>query len=241
MWSMSENPHAVKILFFAHLRELAGTRQLEMTIPQGMTVRALKQELIKKYPALERAMDHLITAVNQSFAQDEMMIPDHAEVAFFPPVSGGSGKITICRITEAEIRVDETQREITTDETGGICSFTGVVRGASPQAKIRTTEKLEYEAYGPMAESKMQEIAAEIRERWPQVIGVAIIQKVGEARPGTPVVIVSCSAAHRDEGIFEAARFGIDRLKEIVPVWKKEVGPDGEEWVEGSYFPKEAR
>lgn len=89
-----------------------------------------------------------------------------------------------------------------------------------------------------MAEAKMRQIADEIRERWPVVKGVAIIQRIGRLYPETPTVLVACSAAHRDTGIFEAARYGIDRLKEIVPVWKKEVGPDNETWVEGEYTPK---
>jgi molybdopterin synthase catalytic subunit len=66
------------------------------------------------------------------------------------------------------------------------------------------------------------------------------VQRVGTLLPGTPTVLVACSAAHRDTGVFEAARYGIDRLKEIVPVWKKEVGPDGEQWLEGSYVPARA-
>jgi molybdopterin synthase catalytic subunit len=88
-----------------------------------------------------------------------------------------------------------------------------------------------------MAEAKMRQVADEIRQRWPQVEGIAIVQRVGKLLPGTPTVLVACSAAHRDTGVFEAARYGIDRLKEIVPIWKKEVGPGGEEWVEGSYVP----
>jgi molybdopterin synthase catalytic subunit len=70
------------------------------------------------------------------------------------------------------------------------------------------------------------------------VEGIAIVQRIGRLDPGTPTVLIACSAAHRDTGVFEAARYGIDRLKEIVPIWKKEVGPGGEEWVEGKYTPK---
>ena len=77
----------------------------------------------------------------------------------------------------------------------------------------------------------------EIRERWPSVEGVAIVQRIGKLMPGTPTVLIACTAGHRDTGVFEAARYGIDRLKQIVPIWKKEVGPEGEEWVEGDYFP----
>jgi molybdopterin synthase catalytic subunit len=89
-----------------------------------------------------------------------------------------------------------------------------------------------------MAEAKMKQVADEIRAQWPTVEGIAIVQRIGPLDPGTPTVLIACSAAHRDTGVFEAARYGIDRLKEIVPVWKKEIGPNGEEWVEGEYVPK---
>ncbi len=70
------------------------------------------------------------------------------------------------------------------------------------------------------------------------VQGIVIIQRIGHLEAGTPTVAIACSAGHRDTGVFEAARYGIDRLKQIVPVWKKEVGPEGEEWIEGEYFPE---
>ncbi|MGD8553468.1 MAG: molybdenum cofactor biosynthesis protein MoaE, partial [Anaerolineales bacterium] len=79
----------------------------------------------------------------------------------------------------------------------------------------------------------------EIRAQWAAVEGIAIVQRIGVLEPGTPTVLIACTAGHRDSGIFEAARYGIDRLKEIVPIWKKEVGPNGEAWVEGDYFPTE--
>ncbi len=235
---MNEGTLQIRVLFFAHIKEITGIRQLDMEISEGQTVKDLKLEMIRRFPDLNKAMDHLITAVNQNFAPDEMVLPDGAEVAFFPPVSGGAEGETIVKITSSEIQIDEIQREIISETTGGICAFTGVVRGSSPGSKFKVTASLEYEAYGPMAEKKMHEIAAEIRTRWPRVEGIALIQRIGMVLPGTPVVLVACSGAHRDEGIFEAARFGIDRLKEVVPVWKKETGPNGEEWIEGSYLPE---
>ncbi len=85
----------------------------------------------------------------------------------------------------------------------------------------------------------MQQVADEIRERWPIVEGIVLVQRIGRLEPGTPTILIACSAAHRDTGVFDAARYGIDRLKEIVPIWKKEVGPNGQEWVEGDYLPNE--
>ena len=89
-----------------------------------------------------------------------------------------------------------------------------------------------------MAEAKMLQVAEEIRDKWPTVEGIAIIQRIGRLYPRTPTVLIACTASHRDTGVFDAARYGIDRLKKIVPVWKKEITPEGDEWVEGEYIPK---
>jgi molybdopterin synthase catalytic subunit len=113
-----------------------------------------------------------------------------------------------------------------------------MVRGITSRGDPHETVTLEYEAYQPMAEAKMAQVAEEIRQRWQSVEGIVIVQRIGRLAPGTPTVLIACTAAHRDTGVFEAARYGIDRLKEIVPVWKKEVKPDGETWVEGHYQPR---
>jgi MoaE-MoaD fusion protein len=113
-----------------------------------------------------------------------------------------------------------------------------MVRGVTTRDNPHDTEYLEYEAYKPMAEAKMLQVAEEIRARWDTIEGIALVQRVGRLYPRTPTVLIACTAPHRDTGVFDAARYGIDRLKEIVPVWKKEVKPDGEEWVEGDYHPK---
>lgn len=142
-------------------------------------------------------------------------------------------------ITEAELDLNELLDLITLPSTGAACFFTGMVRGETHKEDMPPqTEYLEYEAYIPMAEAKMRQVADEIRERWPIIQGIAIVQRVGRLYPRTPTVLIACTAAHRDTGVFEAARYGIDRLKEIVPIWKKEVGSDGEIWVEGEYTPK---
>jgi MoaE-MoaD fusion protein len=146
---------------------------------------------------------------------------------------------TIFSITEKELDLNDLLKQITLPSTGAACFFTGMVRGATDREGLPAeTEYLEYEAYVPMAEAKMAQVADEIRARWPVVEGIAIIQRIGKLYPETPTVLIACSAAHRDTGVFEAARYGIDRLKEIVPIWKKEIGPGGEEWIEGSYKPK---
>ena len=148
------------------------------------------------------------------------------------------GYPTIFSITESEIDLNDLLAQITLPTTGAAAIFTGMVRGLTRRDDPHETVYLEYEAYVPMAETKMKQVADEIRTRWPVVEGLAIVQRVGRLYPQTPTVLIACTAAHRDTGVFDAARYGIDRLKEIVPIWKKEVGPNGEFWVEGEYIPK---
>ena len=145
---------------------------------------------------------------------------------------------TVFSITEDEIDLNELLARITLTSTGAAAIFTGMVRGETRRDEAHDTEYLEYEAYVPMAEAKMKQVADEIRAKWSSIEGIAIVQRIGKLYPKTPTVLIACTAAHRDTGVLEAARYGIDRLKEIVPVWKKEVSPDGQFWVEGDYIPK---
>ena len=145
---------------------------------------------------------------------------------------------TLFKITEEEIDLNDLLAKVTLPTTGAAAIFTGMVRGVTTRDDPHQTVYLEYEAYVPMAEAKMKQVVEEIRSQWPSIEGIAIVQRVGKLYPQTPTVLIACTAAHRDTGVFEAARYGIDRLKEIVPIWKKEVGPNGEFWVEGDYIPK---
>lgn len=229
----------VTVLLFATLKEKAGTANAELELPEGANVSAFKLALFAKFPALPQAGSAMLVAVNKEYAFDDEPIPNGAELAVFPPVSGGSGEPpTIFQITENELDLNALLAAITLPSTGAACFFSGMVRGVTARGDVHNTEHLVYEAYRPMAEAKMHQVAEEIRARWPEVEGIAIVQRVGKLMPGTPTVLIACSAAHRDTGVFEAARYGIDRLKEIVPIWKKEVGPNGEEWVEGEYIPE---
>lgn len=144
---------------------------------------------------------------------------------------------TITLITENELDLNDLVNQIVSSSDGAVAMFTGLVRGITRRDDPHETEYLEYEAYQPMAEAMMQRVADEIRSRWDTIEGIAIVQRIGRLYPCTPTVFIACASAHRDTGVFEAARYGIDRLKQIVPVWKKEVGPNSQEWVEGHHFP----
>lgn len=241
----------VSVLFFATLKELVGVREIRLDLPAGASVSQLKSILENRYPRLTPALKTTLVSVNREYAADEELIPQGAEVALFPPVSGGNQpdqrvnspdesqarQPTIIMVTEDELNLNELLRRITLPTTGAACLFTGMVRAVTQRDDPHETVYLEYEAYQPMAEAKMRQVADEIRNRWPAVEGIVIVQRIGHLDPGTPTVLIACSAGHRDTGVFEAARYGIDRLKEIVPVWKKEVSPSGETWVEGEYIP----
>jgi molybdopterin synthase catalytic subunit len=230
----------VKVLLFATLKDIAGQSKLDLELPGNQAnIADLRRALSDKMPSLRDHVAIAIAAINEEYAFDQDAIQDGDSVALFPPVSGGSGEFPeIFRLADGPIDHDEIIAAITVPETGAVCIFSGMVRGrTSKEDAPPETEYLEYEAYEPMAVAKMAQVAAEIREQWPLVQGIAVIQRVGRLEVGQNTVLIACSSGHRDQGCFEAARYGIDRLKEIVPVWKKEIGPDGAAWVEGHYKP----
>lgn len=230
------------VKLFATLKDRAGADQVEVAIDAPATVGALLTALGEAYPALAPSLPTALAAVNQEFAFAHEPIEPGDEIALFPPVSGGDTADDrwpeVLIITPEPVVVDDVLAAITRPETGGVCIFTGAVRGVThAEDDTRATEHLVYEAYQPMAEQKLAQVAAEIRERYPTVQGLALVQRVGTLRVGETTVLVACASGHRGDGIFEAARYGIDRLKEIVPVWKQEVGPGGSHWVEGKFRP----
>jgi len=229
----------ITVLFFATLKDRAGRSRTSLELPDEARVGDLKSALETQIPALAPALASTLVAVNREYASDDDPLPAGAEVALFPPVSGGapSSRPTYLAVTEEALDLNTLIARITLPTTGAAGIFAGMVRAKTQRGEPHETAFLEYEAYQPMAEAKMRQVAEEIRARWPEVEGVAIVQRVGRLDPGTPTVLIACTAAHRDSGVFEAARYGIDGLKQIVPIWKKEVGPRGETWVEGNYTP----
>jgi molybdopterin synthase catalytic subunit len=125
-----------------------------------------------------------------------------------------------------ELSIDKVVARLADPANGAIATFVGVVRCETDGRKVRY---LEYEAYPEMAEEQLQRIGDEIRARWQTIREVAIVHRVGRLQVGETVVVIALSAAHRPE-VFDALRYAIDRLKEIVPLWKKEVWANGEEW-----------
>ncbi|MFQ5942159.1 MAG: molybdopterin converting factor subunit 1 [Anaerolineales bacterium] len=227
----------IEVLYFATLRDLIGQRREKLEVSDGSTIGDLKRALGERGERVALALDTALFSINREFAFMEEGLQEGDEVAVFPPVSGGAPP-TILKVTEDKLDLDAIVASIIGPKTGAVCTFTGVVRAITTRGDPHETSYLEYEAYEAMAEGKLRQVSDEIRERWPAVEGIAIVQRLGHLEPGTPTVLIACSAGHRDSGVFEASRYGIDRLKQIVPIWKKEAGPDGESWIEGEYRPE---
>ncbi len=235
----------LEIRLFATLKDRVGKNTISITLSKPANVRDLLAEVVREHPELAPSVSSLLVAVNRAYADENTSLEPGDEIAFFPPVSGGARTVnphpTFFALTTEEVHLEEIHKRIRMADIGAIVTFTGSVRGQTDREGLpQATLHLEYEAYHAMAESKMAQIAEEIWERWPLVKGIAIVQRIGKLDVGEATTIVSCAASHRDQGAFEAARYGIDRLKEIVPVWKKEVGDDESIWIEGDYRPTKA-
>lgn len=144
---------------------------------------------------------------------------------------------TIISVSFDSIEIDQLSVRLTTPTTGAFVVFLGIIRNITLQNEPHQTFYLEYDTYQPMAEQKLIQISQEMRKRWPTIEGIGLIQRIGKLSAGTPTTAILCGTAHRGTAAHEAVSYGIDRIKEIVPVWKKEIGPDNEIWLEGKYHP----
>ena len=133
----------------------------------------------------------------------------------------------ICNIVDVPIDVAKWMYTFESESLGAVCSFTGMVRSESRGQKVT---HLEYHTYKEMAEKKMMQVVSEAKERF-KVSDLLIIHRVGTLEVGEIAVFILAASAHRDAA-FKACRFSIDRIKQIVPIWKKEYGEDGAVWIE---------
>ena len=219
---------------FATLRERARTSELTREFPDGTTIAQIWTHLLREFPELGGHRDSVGFAVNQEYVEGDFQPRQGDEVAFIPPVSGGVevdatveaswiGKITIGL---EPIDVSVLEREVAAPNAGAIVTFAGTTRADNAG---RIVLRLEYEAYESMALAEMRKLAREAGQRW-KIVRIAIAHRVGVVEIGETSVAIAVSAAHRGEA-FEACRFAIDRLKEIVPIWKKEHFEGGEIWI----------
>jgi molybdopterin converting factor subunit 1 len=215
----------VTVRFFAAARERARVTEHRLELPGPATVEDVSRALVAAFPALGPLMPQLRVAVDEAFAQATDVVPDGAEVALIPPVAGGA-PAGLFRVVDEPLSLAAVVEAVSRVSQGGVVTFTGVVRDHS---KGKRVTRLDYEAYAPMAERKLADIAREAREQWPGA-EVAVMHRVGTLVPGDLAVVIAASAPHRREA-FRACEHVIERLKQDVPIWKKEYAEDGEVWV----------
>jgi len=227
----------VRLLFFATLKDIVGSRELQLDVPAGSTVGDVLTHLESSYPRMKEYRPVVLTAINEEYVERAARIEEGDEVAIFPPVSGGevgSEVMMINRpgelyqITRDPIDAQKISQQLLRAEDGAICVFEGVVRNNS---KGKRTLHLVYEGYEPMALKKLEEIGIFVRQAW-DIGCISIVHRLGHLDIGETSVAVIVTSAHR-RAAFDACHYAIDKLKKVVPIWKKEFFEDGEVWIEG--------
>lgn len=213
----------ITVLYFAVFRERLRRDRDALELAAGATVGDAVTALAAREPAIAQLRGKFRCAVNQDFTDEAHVLADGDELALIPPVAGGSRHVVL---TDQTLSLDRCLAAIRGPGMGGIVTFTGMVRLHSHGATI---DHLEYEAYAPMAVKEMARLCDEIER---EVAGsvLAVEHRVGRLEIGDVAVVIAAAAPHRAEA-FTACRAMIDRLKQSVPIWKKEVGTQGEVWV----------
>ncbi len=227
-----------RVLFFGMLKEVVGRSAEEAEFAEGTDLRHVFETYATRYPRLREIARSIVVARNQEFAELAAKVEEGDEIAFLPPVSGGAGpelpEITIggnhYALTRHAIDTRALIARLLTGAEGAVVTFEGTVRN---NTKGRPTLYLDYECYESMALKTMARMGQEIASGH-QVARVAMVHRLGRMLVGETSVVVIVTAAHR-RAAFEAALDGINRLKKLVPIWKKEHFVDGEVWVEGEW------
>jgi molybdopterin converting factor subunit 1 len=218
------------LLYFAAVRDLAGRESEQLELPEGEhRVSSLAAHLEELHPALGGRLGHVRFAVNEEFAPADRELVDGDVVALIPPVAGGSDRAPaserVAVVTEP-LSLDAVCAFVRHPGAGALATFVGVVRDHSAG---RDVTALEYSAYESMALAEMARVLEEIEAEMPGV-RLAAHHRIGDLRVGDDAIVCAASSPHRDDA-FRAGRLLIDRIKDRVPIWKREKGPDGEAWV----------
>ena len=218
----------ITALLFGQAREWVGSSTLDLTLETPATVESAFTVLKAQHPRLAEMRRSLLFAVNEEYASPSHPLSDGDRLAVLPPVSGGEAESRdIFEITREPIDIAGLRARLLEGDSGAVVIFDGVARN---NTKGRRTLYLEYEGYEPMALRTMEQIGREVHELWP-INRVGIIHRLGRIDITESSVVIVVTSAHRKIA-FEACRYAIDRLKKIVPIWKKEYFEDGAVWVE---------
>ncbi len=215
----------IQVLYFAVFRERLGRGDEALELADGATVADAIAALEARHPIVAALRGHYRVAVNQAMVDATHALAERDELVLIPPVAGGNDRVHVA-ILDTPLSLDRCIAAVVTPETGGVCTFTGLVRRHSRGV---TVERLEYEAYAAMAETVLRALVDELEAEVPGV-RLAIEHRVGTLAIGDLAVVIAAAAPHRAEA-FTACRAAIDRLKDRAPIWKREIGDDGAVWV----------
>ena len=226
------------MLLFAALRERAGADQIAFDdLPEGLDVAGLKRELARRVPALGD-LAHVRGVLGTQYVDEATAVRDGATLALIPPVSGGRPDPDrelaegVFELSPDALDPLACQRRVEHPSCGAAVLFTGLTRATN---RAREVARLEYEAFAAMAGPEMARIFARCRAELGADAGERSLRmlcqhRVGAVEVGEPSVVIAVASPHRDLA-FRACRFLIDELKASLPVWKKEIYPDGEHWI----------
>jgi molybdopterin synthase catalytic subunit len=212
------------LLLFAAARERAGVAELVVELPAGARARDAIAGAVKAAPGLAPIAAQLRVAVNHTFVGADELLREGDEIALLPPVSGGAGRLV--GLSAAPLSLDRAIAAVRSDTHGAIATFCGVVRDHSDGRRV---QRLDYEAYAPMAERALVRIAEEIEAAMPPV-RLAIEHRVGALQIGELAVVIAAGAPHRREAL-AGCHEAIERVKAEVPIWKREHTDEGAAWV----------
>lgn len=227
---MTNNISKISILFFAAIRERAGTDVVRVVAVDGMTVGDAVDAACKAIPGHLELGTVVMLALNGDYVARDHLASPGDEIAVIPPVSGGADEIADDSewvfLTSEDLDSSALTEFVKTNADGAIATFLGVTRDSN---QGRIVKYLEYEAYQPMAQNKMVEIIEEMRSRW-SIGKIAVAHRTGRVNIGETSMVIAVASPHRRPA-FEACLYFVDRLKEIVPIWKKEFFEGGEVWI----------
>lgn len=221
------------------LKDITGTGGEVLEVEPGSSLGSVFGHYAARFPELESRRGSILLARNHEFATPETPLAEGDEVAFLPPVSGGAGSYPheiagedghLFALTREPIDTRALVARLQRGEDGAVVVFEGVVRN---NTNGRATLYLDYECYEPMAVKTMASIGRSIASSL-AISRIAMVHRLGRLNIGEASVVVAVTAPHRKPA-FEAALDGINRLKKLVPIWKKEHFADGEVWVEGEW------
>jgi MoaE-MoaD fusion protein len=237
----------LRVRLFAIQRELAGSREVTLELPDGATIEDGWVALVERFPVLAPGRPSVRFARNGVYADPETALFDGDELACIPPVSGGGEPdgptIRVIQLSAAAFPTglgEELGARLATPADGAVVVFAGRTRetpgtpapGQEAEAARhagRRVDGLEYEAHEPMVEAVLAQIADEVAARF-GVLRLAIVHRTGPVPLGEVSILVVAAAPHRGAA-FAAARYAIDETKARAPIWKAERFADGHVWI----------